>query len=331
MSTAFRKANEQNSAEIKRLEKLLQNLQFLNKSANLSDVRASIRPRLEALKIRRNKHPNIYNINKIKQKGSQLQHKRILRMWMYGYIPKGRNNWVEKKGLTVPPDLPTNEVLSFRRSRLGIGENKFLIKKNAESGPYRNMFTNERTLKPVSDKRPVPFVPKKPVHGFLPTLRELAWKAKSSNENFETVKTMNNKQLKLLSKVGPINWTLLKPAKRVAPLPANEVTAYRRHAAARVIQKAVKKYQKKPNTGLTPRSPATIARQRTLGITGGNRRLPGAANNTRITWSRNANGKINIHKTIRNLNLSLSNAERNALEKMSENQALNYIRAMARR
>jgi hypothetical protein len=141
---------------------------------------------------------------------------------------------------------------------------------------------------------------------------------------------MNNKQLKLFSKVGPINWTLLKPAKRVAPLPANNVTAYRRHAAAHVIQKAVKKYQKKPPTGPRPRSPATIARQTAFGILGENRRPPGAANNTHVTWSRNANGRISIHKTIRNLNLSLSNAERNALEKMSENKAMNYIRTLSR-
>lgn len=328
MSTAFRKANDESVAKIRKLEQLIENLQTMRRTANLSSVPAARRARLQSLKIQDNKHP--YNINELTRLVGHLHTERITRLWMYGYIPKGRNNWVEKKGFMVPPDLPANEALSFRRSRLGIGENKFLIKKNTKSGAFRYLFTREGTLKPVSGKRPVPFVPKKPVHGFLPTLRELAWKAKSSNENFETVKTMNNKQLKLLSKVGPINWTLLKPAKRVAPLPANNVTAYRRHAAAHVIQKAVKKYQKKPNTGLIPRSPATIARQRTLGITGGNRRPPGTANNTRVTWSRNANGKISIHKTIRNLNLSLSNAERNALEKMSENQALNYIRALAR-
>ena len=331
MSTAFRRAHEPNGVEIKRLGKLIPNLQLLNKFANLSDVRTSIRPRLEALKIQRNKRPNNYNISKILKKDDELQKKQLARMWMYGYIPRPRNNWVVKKGLLVPPNLPDNEVRPFRRQRLGMGENQFLLKKNTTLGRFRNTFTQEGTLKPVSGKRPVPFVPKKPVHGFLPTLRELAWKAKSSNENFETVKTMNNKQLKLLSKVGPINWTLLKPAKRATPLPANNVTAYRRHAAARTIQKAVKKYQKKPPTGLTPRSPATIARETALGIAGGARRPPGAANNTRVTWSRNANGKISIHKTIRNLNLSLSNAERNALEKMSENQALNYIRALARR
>ena len=303
MPSAFIKANKLNSAELKRLEKHIQNL----KTMRLHRHVPSATKRLE-----------------------ELQHKRLSRMWMYGYVPKKRNNWVDKKGLYVPPNLPANEALLFRRPRLGLGENKFLLKKNTTLGRFRNIFTQEGTLKPVSGKHPVPFVPKKPVHGFLPTLRELAWKAKSSNENFETVKTMNNKQLKLLSKVGPINWTLLKPAKRATPLPANNVTAYRRHAAARTIQKAVKKYQKKPPTGLTPRSPATIAREMALGIAGGARRPPGTANNSRITWSRYGNGNIAIHKTIRNLNLSLTNAQRKAIGKMSENNALNYIRNLAR-
>jgi hypothetical protein len=63
---------------------------------------------------------------------------------------------------------------------------------------------------------------------------------------------------------------------------------------------------------------------------GGARRSPGAANNTRITWRRNANGKINRFKTLENINMKLSQAERNALRNMSENQAINYIRNLAR-
>ena len=82
--------------------------------------------------------------------------------------------------------------------------------------------------------------------------------------------------------------------------------------------------------GPSPRSPATLARQANLGIMGGARRSPGAANNTRITWSRNANGKVSIHKTLRNLNMTLSQAERNALGAMTENQAMNTIRQLAR-
>jgi hypothetical protein len=73
----------------------------------------------------------------------------------------------------------------------------------------------------------------------------------------------------------------------------------------------------------TSPTPANNAHRRVHGI--------GPANNTRITWSRNANGKISIHKTLRNLNLGLTNALRNAISKMSENQAMNTIRQLARR
>jgi hypothetical protein len=63
---------------------------------------------------------------------------------------------------------------------------------------------------------------------------------------------------------------------------------------------------------------------------GGRRRSPGAANNTRITWSRNANGKINRFKTLENINMRLTTAQRNALLEMSENKAMNYLRNLAR-
>jgi len=56
----------------------------------------------------------------------------------------------------------------------------------------------------------------------------------------------------------------------------------------------------------------------------------GPANNTRITWSRNSNGKINRFKTLSNLSLMLTNAQKNALGAMSENQAMNTIRRLAR-
>jgi hypothetical protein len=68
--------------------------------------------------------------------------------------------------------------------------------------------------------------------------------------------------------------------------------------------------------------PANNAHRRVHGI--------GPANNTRITWSRNANGKISIHKTLTNLNLGLTNAQKNALSKMPEKQAMNTIRFLAR-
>ena len=82
--------------------------------------------------------------------------------------------------------------------------------------------------------------------------------------------------------------------------------------------------------GPSPRSPATRAREAALGIAGGARRPPAAANNTRITWRRNANGKINRFKTLENINLHLTQAQRNALREMSENQAMNTIRQLAR-
>jgi hypothetical protein len=82
--------------------------------------------------------------------------------------------------------------------------------------------------------------------------------------------------------------------------------------------------------GPSPRSPATLARQANLGIMGGARRSPGAANNTRVTWSRNANGKVSIHNTLEKINLKLTNAQKNALSQMPEKQAINVIRQMAR-
>ena len=82
--------------------------------------------------------------------------------------------------------------------------------------------------------------------------------------------------------------------------------------------------------GPSPRSPGTKNREAALGIMGGARHAPGAANNTRITWSRNANGKINRFKTLENINLHLTQAQRNALLEMSENKAMNTIRQLAR-
>ena len=71
-----------------------------------------------------------------------------------------------------------------------------------------------------------------------------------------------------------------------------------------------------------PSPPANNAHRRVHGI--------GPVNTTRITWSRNANGKINRFKTLENINLRLTQAERNALNKMTENQAMNTIRQLAR-
>ena len=250
---------------------------------------------------------------------------------MYGYVPRAGANWVKKKGFWVPPHLPEWEVGAFqhpghKRAWIKVDKPAALGVKTT-AGHLRNVLTAEGLLKPVSGKRPVGF---KSERTNLPTLKELAWAAPSSNENFETVKTLNNKQLKLLSKVGPINWTLLKPK----PRPTANNIARQRNTAARKIQGAAKKYLRRKASqkvkGPSPRSPATLARQANLGIMGGARGAPGAANNTRITWSRHANGKINRFKTLENINLRLTQAERNALNKMTENQAMNTIRQLAR-
>lgn len=82
--------------------------------------------------------------------------------------------------------------------------------------------------------------------------------------------------------------------------------------------------------GPSPRSPATLAREGALGIMGGARHRVASPNNTHITWSRTANGKINRFKTLDNINLRLTNTQRNALARMSESKAVNTIRQLAR-
>jgi len=344
MPSAFNKANAANQAEVKRLEQLIANLKFLNTYHNASNspnwlwywennhgngLSEPNIPRIQNAERARNANPANYTNKKLKKKIANLENKIVVQRWMYGYVPKMGTNWVSKLGLHVPPHLPETEVQNFRRfTREG---NPFALANSSKSGPLRNVLAAEGLLKPVvytARRKPSPA--KRPER-HLPTLKELAWAAPSTNENFETVKTMNNKQLKLFSKHAPVNWTMLKPKKRAAPLPANNLTKYRREAAARVIGKAAKKYlKKKPSQGPSPRSPATLARQANLGIMGGARRSPGAANNTRITWSRKANGKINIHKTLANLTLSIPQTMKNLLENMPENRARNVIRQMAR-
>ena len=84
------------------------------------------------------------------------------------------------------------------------------------------------------------------------------------------------------------------------------------------------------NTGLRPRSPATLAREQNLGIAGGFRHRVASPNASKITWSRNANGKISIYKTMNNLNLGLTNAQRRAIGKMSEEAAMRELQRLAR-
>ena len=330
MPSAYQKANTANQAEIKRLAQLIVNLESLDALGENSNSWNAIwppnaGPRLRALKVARNANPTNYTNNKLKKKLANLENKIMVRRWMYGYVPKVGANWVSKAGLRVPRHLPESEVKNFRRfTKAGI---PFTLAYISKAGPLRNVLAAERLLKPVSGKRPVGF---KPERNNIPTLKELAWAAKSANENFETVKTMNNKQLKLLSKVGPINWTLLKPK----PRPTANNIARQRNTAARKIQGAAKKYLRRKASqrvqGPSPRSPATLARQANLGIMGGARRSPGVLNTRRITWSRNANGKVLIYQTLSKLQLRLTNAQRNALSKMSEKQAMNTIRQLAR-
>lgn len=72
----------------------------------------------------------------------------------------------------------------------------------------------------------------------------------------------------------------------------------------------------------SPARPANNAHRRIHGI--------GPVNSARVTWSRNSNGKIKRFKTLSNLGMTLTNAQRNALAAMSENQAMNTIRQLAR-
>ena len=98
------------------------------------------------------------------------------------------------------------------------------------------------------------------------------------------------------------------------------------HQKINLIGESHRKKTPSPPKRASPRRtsppPANNAHRRVHGI--------GPANNTRITWSRNANGKVLIHQTLAKLQLRLTNAQRNALSKMSENQAMNTIRQLAR-
>jgi hypothetical protein len=98
------------------------------------------------------------------------------------------------------------------------------------------------------------------------------------------------------------------------------------HQKINLIGESHRKKTPSPPKRVSPRRasppPANNAHRRVHGI--------GPANNTRITWSRNANGKILIYQTLSKLQLRLTNAQRNALSKMSENQAMNTIRQLAR-
>ena len=341
MPTAFNRAETRTIAEANRLHQLIANLQLINNATRASNsgnwlavVGNGLSPEVHARVKRANQarkaNPANYTKEKLQKKVANLANKILVSRWMYGYVPKRGANWVQKKGFWVPPHLPEWEVDAFWHPGHGRawikGGKQEVLARHSMSGPMRNVLTAEGLLKPVvhtASRKPSPAKRSEPR---LPTLKELAWKA-------TPMSTMTNEQLKFMSQMTPMNLMMLKPKKRAQPLSANNLTESRREVAARRIGRAAKKYlAARPGRGQgpAPRSPATLARQANLGIMGGRRRSPGAANNTRITWSRNANGKISIHKTLRNLNLHLTQAERNALNKMTENQVKNYIRNLAR-
>jgi hypothetical protein len=341
MPTTFRAAHQANLQERKRLSDLISNLRLIhniNNTWNAEQWRSVFHenniPPLQALYEAKKRDPEAYKIAKLRKNLINVNNRRLSRLAMYGYVPKLKSNWVYKGMILVPPTLPQREVAKFRRiGRSGPGAGADPLPAYFNLTRWRNALVAEGTVKAPSGKKPVPFVPRQRVRGFLPTLKELAWATKTSNENFETAKSMNNKQLKLFSKYAPVNWTMLKPKRRANPLPHNNVVEYRRTAAARVIQRAAKKYVKKTTRNrshgfVRPRE--TILREVELGIGAGAHRASGPANNTRITWTRQANGTINRHKTLEKLNLNLSKNERNALNKMSENNAMAYIRNKAR-
>jgi hypothetical protein len=324
---------------MKRLHELtrnLRNLLHINNNSTDENWRNQFNneniPRLKALYQAKKSNPNAYQMSKVKQNLKTVDNRRLSRLAMYGYVPKMKKNWVYKGPYLVPASIPFREVAKFRRvGKNGPGARVDPLNTVHNTSRWRNTFTTEGTLKAPSGKKPIPFKPKQTIRGFVPTLKEIAWAAKSTNNNFETVKTMNNKQLKLLSKMGPVNWTMLKPKRRANPLPHNNVVQYRRTAAARVIQRAAKKYvrakaSRQANRGILLRT--NSQRERNMQRL---QRAPGPANNTRVTWTRRANGTINRHKTLEKLNLNLSKTERNALEKMSENNAMAYIRNLARK
>jgi hypothetical protein len=342
MPTAYSQAVNRNEAEKDRLYGLIESLKFINNYHNASNSNNWLSywennnghglseeqiARIQNANRARKANPENYTINKIQKKIDNIRRKMYSRQVLYGYMLKPGKNWVRKKGVPVPYHLPNWEAEKFGRVRkpgtLTKSGQLVIMGQNFPTGKWRNAFTAEGTLKPASGKRPVGF---KAERTNIPSLKELAWKA-------TPMANMTNEQIKFMTQFSPMNLTLLKPKKFTVP-PSITNIAKQRNAAARKIQRVARKYlsRKAPQRGQgpTPRSPATRARQTNLGIMGGARRSPGAANNTRITWSRNANGKISIHKTLRNLNLSIPQTMKNLLENMPENRAMNVIRQMAR-
>jgi hypothetical protein len=101
-----------------------------------------------------------------------------------------------------------------------------------------------------------------------------------------------------------------------------------------VMKYSFKQKNKSPSppkpTGPLMRTESMKQREAQLGLAGAAKHPTGSPNNKRITWSRRANGTINIHKTIENLNMTLTPANLKRIGKMTIPNAQNEIRRLAR-
>jgi hypothetical protein len=261
MPSAFAVANKRNTEELERLQQLVRNLQTLNRIGNNQNKWRRLsngnKHRLHNLSMKRKSHPNQYTKlnNKIKGVSGRI----TTRKFYYGYGPHARSNWVMKKGFMVPPNLPNEEVLPFRRFVRGgrLGE-PIVVKPGtvlAHTGrpgtfpatfkfgsKWRNIFTKEKTLRPlVYTARPRPVPAKVPPRGFLPTLKRLAWES----PGMAPMRTMTKEQLAFLGSLTGTNWNYMKPKPFPQALSPKTLTKYRRNLAARTIQRALKRHRAK--------------------------------------------------------------------------------------
>ena len=91
-------------------------------------------------------------------------------------------------------------------------------------------------------------------------------------------------------------------------------------------------YIKSPSPVRTksPKSPNRLKADRIrLGIAG-QPKAPGSLMNNRITWVRTPSGRVSITRTIENLNLKLTNAQKNRILTLPENRAKEVLRGLAR-
>lgn len=245
----FAKANNKNRLERDRLMRLIHNLKMLNAHSHNNNWWQSLhvltRQRLHNLKSRRESKPENYNIKNLKNQANTITNKWWSRRVMYGYMRKQKPTNIGRHGHWIPVNLPENEAVNFSRSnkpysytRATGGPSVTTVISTLPTSKYRNNFTKEGLLKPQTyGPRKAPSPAKKPLRGYLPTLKEIAWQSNS----LAPLARMNNDQLKFLSSVTGINWAPLKPKPRAPPLSNKNLTKYRRNLAARTIQRAFKK------------------------------------------------------------------------------------------